>query len=49
MKKGDRVLIEATVDAFRESMNSGEMVRVKIGEVTVWIPYKDVTLVEEKK
>lgn len=48
MKCGDKVLIEAEVDALREGLNSGAMVRVKIGEVTVWVSCQNVTLIEEK-
>lgn len=46
MKQGDKVLIEAEVDAFKTGLNSGVEIRVKVGDTTVWVPE---SAVQDKK
>ena len=41
MKKNDTVFVKATVDATRKVMNT-QQVRVKIGDVTVWVSADDI-------
>ena len=41
MKQGDKVLIEATVDAFMEGYKEKHY-RVKIGETVVWVTENDI-------
>lgn len=47
MKQGDKVVVEGIADAFRTGLNSGEMVRVRIGDLTIWIPADMVKKAEE--
>ncbi len=48
MKRGDEILVKATVDAFRTGLNSGSRIRVKIGDVVLWVPEEDTVTPEEE-
>lgn len=49
MKQGDKVKIDATVDAFRTGLNSGAEVRVKIGDTAVWVPESALSTESDKE
>lgn len=42
MKKGDKVTVTATIDAFACGLNSGNRIRVRVGNDLVWISACDV-------
>lgn len=38
MKRGDLVTVTATIDTFRDGLNSGKQIRVNINGTLVWVP-----------
>lgn len=48
MKKNDTVYVRATVDATRKVMNT-QQVRVKIGDVIVWVSAEDIKESDSKE
>lgn len=40
MKRGDLVTVTATVDSFRDGLNSGRQIRVNVNGTLVWVPIK---------
>lgn len=38
MKRGDLVTVTATIDTFRDGLNSGRQIRVNINGTLVWVP-----------
>lgn len=48
MKRGDLVTVTATIDSFRDGLNSGRQIRVNVNGTLVWVPIK-MTDFEERE
>lgn len=48
MKKNDTVFVKATVDATRTGFKN-KQVRIKIGDVTVWVSAEDIKESDSKE
>ena len=47
MKKGDKVTVTATIDAFACGLNNGNRIRVRVGNDLVWVPACDVSTLSD--
>ena len=49
MKKGDKITVTATIDSFRDGLNSGRQVRVNVNGTLIWVPVKLTDIEEQEK
>lgn len=49
MKKGDKITVTATIDSFRDGLNSGRQVRVNVNGTLIWVPVKLTNIEEQEK
>lgn len=49
MKRGDLVAVTATIDSFRDGLNSGRQVRVNVNGTLVWVPVELTDIKEQEE